>query len=252
MGENNLIPDAAVEAIQDSVRTEIISVDGTNFLSRQVYAPPANDLPKPVGLNTLTGLVDYLNDGSDLLKVDKGVMVHIVNEVRVDLVSALFGRFEQRKLYASAAAEAVLSSKSPVSVFSFGHFYDSEDFIIKLLSLFEDNYQRADVLKVVGNIKEESIRQTEDDGITQTVSARAGIARVADVIVPNPVTLAPYRTFRELWQPASPFVLRLKPAQGQMPNAALFEADGGQWKLDAIASIKEFLVEHITDVPVIA
>jgi len=58
----------------------------------------------------------------------------------------------------------------------------------------------------------------------------------------NPIRLRPYRTFREIEQPASLFVLRLqKGRDGELPRAALFEADGGQWKLEACQAIKHWL-----------
>lgn len=248
--ENPIIPSDAVRAIQESVATSVIIVDGTNYVTRQVFAPPKEPTPSTLNLNTLTGLVDYVNKGTDALKAEGvGLMVQVVNEQRVDVVSSLFGRAVQRKTFASANAEAVLSS----SDFQYGVFYDCETFVIKLQSLFEDFDGRKNVLKVVGNIKEEDVRQANDDGVTQTVTARSGIARVAEVEVPNPVWLAPFRTFREVTQPLSPFVLRMKKSSdGSLPKVALFEADGGKWKLDAIKFIKDYLTEHINEVPIIA
>ena len=67
----------------------------------------------------------------------------------------------------------------------------------------------------------------------------------AEAAVPNPVTLAPFRTFRDVAQPASLFVLRVQ-GGGETPNVALFEADGGAWRLAAIENIKKWLEENIT------
>lgn len=247
---SELIPNAAVQAIKDSEKTDIIEVRGAQFVTRPVFDPPREPLPAPVKLNTLTGIVDYVNSGPDAVTVDdNGLMIHVVNERQVDVVSGLFGRADQRRFYASTTADAVLSK----SDFRFGEFYDCESFVIKLLSLFEDFDGRSAVLKIVGNIKEENVRQASDDGVTQTVTARSGIARVEEVPVPNPVYLAPYRTFREVTQPLSPFVLRMKQGrEGGLPTVALFEADGGKWKLDAIAFIRDFLREKIEAVPIIA
>jgi len=247
---SELIPDAAVRAIKDSELTQVITVGDTEFVSRPVYEPPKEPVPATLKLNTLTGLVEYVNNGADGVKEDEiGLMVHVVNERQVDVLSGTFGRAEQRCVYASSTADAVLSK----SDFRFGEFYDCESFVIKLLSLFEDFDGRAAVLKIVGNIKEENVRQTGDDGVTQTVTAKSGIARVEDVSVPNPVFLAPFRTFREVTQPLSPFVLRMKQGrEGGLPTVALFEADGGKWKLDAIAFIKEYLTGKIEAVPIIA
>ncbi|HEX7330366.1 MAG TPA: hypothetical protein VF290_02635 [Pyrinomonadaceae bacterium] len=245
-----LIPDAAVQAIKDSEQTQIITIGDTEFTSRIVYEPPRDPVPATLKLNTLTGIVEYINNGADGVKEDEiGLMVHVVNERQVDVLSGTFGRFDQRAVYASSSADAVLSKTD----FQFGQFYECEAFVIKLLSLFEDFEGRTAVLKIVGNIKEENVRQASDDGVTQTVTARSGIARVEEVSVPNPVYLAPYRTFREVTQPLSPFVLRMKQGrEGGLPTVALFEADGGKWKLDAIAFIRDYLREKIETVPIIA
>ena len=65
--------------------------------------------------------------------------------------------------------------------------------------------------------------------------------------------LAPRRTFPEVDQPESPFVLLVKQSrEGMMPEIALFEADGGLWKLTAIQNIKDYLKAVLeVEVPVI-
>lgn len=247
---SELIPSDVVRAIQDSEKTAVITVGDVEFTTRPVHDPPREAVPDTLKLNTLTGLIDYVQNGADAVTKDpNGLMVHVVSERQVNVVSGLFGRFDQRRVYATATADAVLSK----SDFVYGNFYDCESFNIKLQSLFEDFEGRAAVLRIVGNIKEESVRQTGDDGVTQSVTAKSGLVRVEEVAVPNPVHLAPFRTFREVTQPLSPFVLRMKQGHsGGLPTVALFEADGGKWKLDAIKFIHEFLLEKIEAVPIIA
>jgi len=80
---------------------------------------------------------------------------------------------------------------------------------------------------------------------------RKGGACLEAAAVPNPVMLAPYRTFPEVEQPASPFVLRLKQGpEGGRPSLALFEADGGKWQLEAVKRVRTYL--SIMEVPVLA
>ena len=50
--------------------------------------------------------------------------------------------------------------------------------------------------------------------------------------------LRPYRTFKEIDQPESQFLLRLN----ENGNIGLFEADGGMWKLEAKKSIAILIV----------
>jgi hypothetical protein len=83
----------------------------------------------------------------------------------------------------------------------------------------------AKLIGIVGNlVTEESIR-CEDDGITQRVSTKKGVSgRLIEIPVQNPFMLTPYRTFYELEQPTSAFILRVKDG-----SAALYEGDGGLW-----------------------
>ena len=62
-----------------------------------------------------------------------------------------------------------------------------------------------------------------------------------NILDPNPVTLRPYRTFNEVEQPASQFVFRIN----KLANLALFEADGGKWKLEAVESIANYLKNEL-------
>jgi hypothetical protein len=70
------------------------------------------------------------------------------------------------------------------------------------------------------------------------------------------LSLKPIRTFRELDQPASDFIFRVKNGGG----FALFEADGGAWKIAAINAIAAWLknrlhtseVEQLDTLPIIS
>jgi hypothetical protein len=75
------------------------------------------------------------------------------------------------------------------------------------------------------------------------VTVKTGIAKIEDVFVPNPVVLAPYRTFPEIAQPESKFIFRMQTG----PTAALFEADGGAWRNEAMGRIKAWLEEQLAE-----
>ncbi len=81
----------------------------------------------------------------------------------------------------------------------------------------------------------------EDDGVSQITTVKQGVASRAKAKAPNPVKLAPYRTFLEVKQPESDFILRLD----KNANLALFEADGGFWKIQAVRLVKEYLSENL-------
>lgn len=197
--------------------------------------PPKAEMLK---INTLTGIVDYVpNIEKQMIQVASNKSVYVLD-----------ADFSDQWLNRSVYLEAV--HESPV--FHFGQHMNVEDFIIALQAMFVQDENTAAILKIVGNIVEEAVNQFCDDGVTQAVTAKAGISRRDVVAVPNPVTLRPYRTFMEVEQPASTFVFRMQSGKGQPPSCALFEADGRMWRLEAIKNIKEWLAAKIPGAKIIA
>lgn len=208
--------------------TKIETIDGQVFSTESIHTVPAARA-EAIQVNSLSGLVEYLKSKFD---GTGEVMVHIVSPTEVVCFDS-FNRDQRRNQYIKATAMT--------PSFSFDRYYDAESFNIKLQSCFVQNDDRDIMLKVVGNIKEEMVNSVGDDGISQSVTAKTGVATVANVNVPNPVILAPYRTFVEVDQPESNFVFRMKTG----PDCALFEADGGAWKLAAMQNIKNYLTEEL-------
>ncbi|WP_067725341.1 hypothetical protein [Oceanobacillus damuensis] len=180
----------------------------------------------PFKVHTLSGLVDYLKS-SDLDSKDPKI-VHVVSPTEVRVESYLNADKER---------DYFLQADALIPNFRFDNWYSTEEFNIKLQSCFVKNDDRDIMLKVVGNITEDQVKTVSDDGVSQAVVAKVGVASVGNVEVPNPVELAPYRTFVEVVQPESDFVFRMQSG----PRCAMFEADGGAWKNEAIENIKEYL-----------
>lgn len=246
----SMIGDAIVEAIKDSVKTETIKVDGRTFTTRQVFDPPKSASPDTLKVHTLTGLIDYVNN---IAKIDPDVAkglscIHVVNPGTVNIYGPISGRDYVRPIFLSAVYE---SPRNGIG-FQFGSFCDPETFTIALQSLFDDSGDVAKVLKLVGNMRSEQIKTMDDDGVTQIVGTRAGVVLKTEAQVPNPVILAPYRTFNEVEQSHSAYVFRVRENGDKLPTCALFSADGDAWKLAAIERIKQYLAEKITGIPIIA
>jgi hypothetical protein len=93
-----------------------------------------------------------------------------------------------------------------------------------------------------------------DDGITQEVQVRRGLSGVLkDKVALKPIVrLSPYRTFREVEQPQSEFLLRVRLNNSDVPTAALFEADGGAWINQATETVVQYIQSLVADIPVIA
>ncbi len=181
-------------------------------------------------LSTLSSLLLYLLSDP---AAHKDHLLHVEGPDSVSLLSPLKGYHRQRELLAKAALQR--------QEFPFARFLAVEDFVIAVQLGFVDTPDKARVLAIAGNVRQEAVRTSVDDGVTQTVATKVGITRGQETTVPQTVSLAPYRTFSEVDQRASPFLFRMKGGSpDQLPCAALFEADGGAWRLEAMKRIAEW------------
>lgn len=193
---------------------------------------------------TLAALVEYVTTNRDGLDVSK-LIVHVETPNRVSVGGPLRERSRDREMYLTAQAQDMTDG-------FIGKWLSIEDFIIGLQVRFVDEADRAKLLEFVSNVRTEQSTDAKDDGVSQELIAR-NKALAAHVPVPNPVQLRPYRTFRNIPQPLSPYVLRATAQPGQLPQFTLLEADGGTWKLDTINEIRNYLVAELgTTVAVLA
>ena len=200
--------------------------------------PKVIPMPTQIGVNTLQGIVDYIKADVDDL-VGQPTMVHVVDERIVVIRGALnYDEGSQRPAYLNAA----IADQD----FPFGRAISAEAMIIGLQTRFVQTKERDDLVVLLGSIRENHVRETVDDGLSQEVKTQRGVTLVTTTRVPSPVLLAPFRTFREVEQPGSPFVVRLKAApDGDQPLVTLHEADGGAWKIEAVARIAAWLRDQL-------
>lgn len=226
-------------------KVELIPFEGRTY-TKKALSMMKGPRPEPLHVYTLGALIDYLKSNVDKLDKDK-IIIHVQDPETVAVFSEINGPDMSRNIYLFAHV------RENENRYTFNNFMESEAFIIKLMSLFESSPTTLEILKLAGNLTDESVKTSQDDGTSQTVTARAGIVKAQNVAVKNPVTLAPYRTFREIKQPESNFILRFKGGgNGSAPTCALFEADGGTWKLEAVQRIAAYLQNNLPGVNIIA
>jgi hypothetical protein len=198
------------------------------------HVVPPHYAPSPLEFSTLRGLVRWLEEDQDGLALDEHA-IHILDPLTVAVISVPRGVRRQRDtLVRVLHQDGVWSAE--------GRYLDAEDLLIRLLSQFDPSADRDRALSLLGTIRDEQVTQREDDGVTQTVVARQGIQRDAEINVSQPFHLKPHRTFPEVEQPESPFVLRFRGGgEETRPTAGLFLADSGRWKLDAMDRIAGWL-----------
>jgi hypothetical protein len=226
----------ALEYIVGLKTPVITEIDGNTYsdkpLNRISYVPYA----KTIGMKTLTSLVEYIKANID--SMSEKMIVHVISPTEVHLYSSLD---------ADRKREYLVEVNAELPDFRFGSFIDHENFVIALQSKFVPNEDRDLVLKFAGTVEDGTVAEYGDDGVTQKATIKTGVASKADAVVPNPVNLIPYRTFLEVQQPASDFIFRMKSSCGV--QCAIFEADGGAWKNEAMSRIKNYLALELSEYP---
>lgn len=207
----------------------IVQVEGKPYSVKQLV--PVKEIgPAALEFNFLDSLITYIQKGIDFEDAD--LIIEIKNPTEIALHTQIIGNFNERLTPVICSAL--------VSAFPWGKFTDPDNFIIMAMSRFVENEDLGKIRSIVGNVKSEEVIQFGDDGISQQVTAKSGIARVDNIVIPPRVKLAPYRTFMEIEQPESKFVFRAKKSDS-LPYFALFEADGGAWRIEAMKRIKAYL-----------
>ena len=237
-----------LESLYDAIRRDAEPKEivlGNKRYTTNSVVPVKEAMPDTIQVTTLTALVDYLNDNVDQHELSK-LICHVESPTTVSVLSSLVGDFSQRKCFIQAELKQLQLRLNT--------YLDGEEFNILLQSCFvepDDALQVTDrglVMRYAASVREVHEGITLDDGVTQSVTVKKGIASVENAILPNPVTLRPYRTFTEVEQPASRFVFRAN----EGPKFALIEADGGAWKSEAMHNIKDFMRAKVSGLSVIA
>ena len=225
-----------------------VEIDGQIFSEKIMNPIFFTPRAKTLTVRSLLGFCAYINSEFDgVKKNDVMVIVDDVDAVR--LVGKLFGKDRERECLIYAQLHGVDN-------FDFGAFMTQEQFAIQFRSLFvpSDKNDTNYVLSFVSKLHGGTAVSLEDDGITQKVGVSSGISGqlVAKEKAKPIVKLAPYRTFREIEQPESEFLLRTRIDSNNVPSVALFEADGGAWRITAMKRIAEYISTVCGDIQILA
>lgn len=222
----------------ESEKAQVLEICGKTYVNKNLKRYDSPERADAVTASSLSSMVDYIGSCSKEFPQDMDMIIHITDPKHVKLVSALD---QERK------RECLFEVVAETSEFQFDRWYDQERFMIELQANFVPNEDRDLILKVAGNVEKKNRQAYSDDGVSQVATMHVGIASKATVIVPNPVTLIPYRTFQEVAQPSSKFIFRI--GDKEEPAFKIVEAENGIWKNEAVANIKEYFKGKLADLP---
>lgn len=242
--ENKGYADAIKEIARLAVAGEEVqsysAADGKEYLiSRgQDGVPVVKELsvekvfyPETMKVNTLTAFVSYLKNAIKNGEVTQRLYINIKSPTEVYATTEV-NKFGKRSMIAMA-------ERYYFKPFNFGNSFDFENFVVALRSQFVRTEGVEKLLECLKTVTSANDVTTEDNGVTQTMTARNGV-HLGFVDITPVWELQPHRTFTEVAQPSSLFLFRVR-KDGDNTRYTLFETDGNKWAVDAIESINCYL-----------
>lgn len=236
----------AIDRILELSAPHTVQAGDITYADRKMFQIGECKPVKPITVHTLSSMIDYIREMErfDSLRIEDFIL-HVKSHRQVELFSSL--NIDRER-------DVIVIAEAETPVLTLERFIDNEHMIIMMQSMFVDDpdTDRAAVMRFAGTVKAGTVKEYGDDGVSQKATIKMGVATLGDGLVPSPCVLKPYRTFMEVDQPQSRFIFRMKES-GDSVLSALYEADGGAWKLGAMQNIAEYLTAELkeTGIPVI-
>lgn len=221
------------DRIWETAAPKTYEVDGHTYSNEHlVRIDPPKWMPKAIDVTGLDSVCKLVRNEAGA--VGRKIFIQIQTYNKVQVFSTYDDQYERSYLYRCTADTPIVSV---------GKFNPYENAVIELRSLYIPNDDIKYLLNLLSSISSESKVTSSDNGVTQSVEAKQGIALSQMVQVKPRVSLKPFRTFIEVEQPESEFLLRIS-GDGKI---GLFEADGGVWKLEATRNVAHYFEEALKD-----
>lgn len=226
---------AFIQEIVKMAAPKTYEIGGETYASESlVRIDPKKDMPERITLSSLDSVCAMVrNEAADLFTGDQ-ILVQVYGHNSISVFTTLDGEMDRCFLYLCQADTPRICV---------GSYMNHEQAVIQLRSLYIPNEDSGYLLNLLSCVSQESKVSSKDNGVSQSVEAKSGIALTERVDIKPRVKLQPFRTFLEVDQPESEFIIRLD----NNGNIGLFEADGGVWKLEATRNIAAYFSEQLAD-----
>lgn len=222
----------AIEKIETMAQPATYNINGDTYCREHLHRiEPHVDRPVRFHVSGLDSICKLIREEYNFL--NSTLIVSVDSYSRVTVYTSLLDDLSRDEIYRAEA---------DVPGFREG-YRNAEEAIIQLRSLFHPNEGTEYLLNLLSRIDVSEGVTSADNGVTQTVTARQGVSLKEKVAINPRVNLQPFRTFLEVDQPESEFLLRVNDSG----NVGLFEADGGVWKLEAKRNIAAYFEAALED-----
>ena len=228
----------AIEKIVELAGVKVVrDNDGNVYTDDEVYQlRPYLDRPEPRRLTSLDALVKLVRTEAVAFVGSAPLYITVPAYNKVECFTTI--NIEQRNtrdvLYTSEAVD--VPGWNPETKLPF------EQASIALQTRFQTTPDRDYALRILSQITTGGKVTYNDNGIATSIITQKGVALQGTEAIKPLVKLKPYRTFQEVDQPESLFLIRIDER-----GISFIEADGGMWKLDARSTVKAFLEDALCD-----
>ena len=247
LNENNIVN--FIEKVQDLSKPEIKIINDNIYLVQNgnyKFIEKAINVHEILETKTLTSIISFIENNIGDIEKAINLFIHVVDYDKVLLKTG----YNFKNAY-----EHLVNARCENIALNINNYMSIEYAIIELQTKYIDNDDKADLLQVLASVRADSSIENNDDGVTQEVIMKKGIHTAVKKNFEPIKTLIPRRTFQDVNQPESQFLIRFKEENGI--KVALFLADSDAWKQKAMANIETWLINELKaigkeNIPVIA
>lgn len=224
---------AAIEKIQEmAAKPNLVTIDGHDYIMDKeggfCEIKPELEYPDLITLNSLDALIQFVK--REALVANDVVFITIPNHETVCCFTEPIRELRSNRVYLyTAKATDVPGWASEVKM-------GFEEAMIALRTRFSPTPDTDYALRLLSSITTGGKVTFNDNGVATSIVTQKGIALQENTEIRPIVRLSPYRTFQEVLQPESQFLIRVSERA-----ITIVEADGGMWKLQARRNIMQFL-----------
>ena len=221
----------AIQKILEIAGPQRFDIDGRTFLlsAGQIHREV---MPGHTSLEScsLDGLCQYAQRFFADKKEDSVPFIHVQDPSTVVLYSA------KNK---DGKHQAVYVAKAKANKFPFGERLSLEEMIIKLRCCFAENDDLRSLISGISAITSGPVTTAVDDGISQTVTVKAGVSMKSEAKI-NPVRdLIAFRSFAGIESPISSFLFRVhQDKDSGTARFSLHDMEGDRWIAETLSKIQ--------------
>ena len=226
----------AIEKIQELCAPNLFQIGDQHYIADKsggyTNIKPDLEMVENIHLSSLDAMVAFVK--TEAVKNHDAVYITVPDHKTVECFTHPYTALRMNRVYLYTADATDVPGWGEKVALQF------EEAIIALRTRFQKTADTEYALKLLSDITTGSKVTFNDNGVATSVVTKKGIDLQSNATIRPIISLRPYRTFQEVEQPASEFLIRINER-----NITFVEADGGMWKLAARNTVKKYLEQAL-------